>query len=80
VSENERLKDIQVNIAKVQEDQARIMTALFGDKEARIEGVFEKVDKHDKDIRKVKMLSVFAGGALMGWPAVWEGITKYFSK
>lgn len=72
------LKDIQENMALMQKEQHRISAALFGDKEAKVKGVFDKVDDHDRDIRKFKMFGVFAGGAILGWPAVWEAIKNAF--
>lgn len=74
----ETLFDIQKNIAKVQYSQERINIGLFGDKDAKIKGVFEKVDEHGQFIKKAKVAGIFGIGAIFGFPALREYIKNHF--
>ena len=58
--------------------QQRIELALFGDDKDPTSGVITKINNHDSDIRRGKFALFFMGGAIIGWPAVWEMIKTYF--
>jgi hypothetical protein len=80
MEEKEILKRILAATEDTQQRQQRMETALFGDEKAKIEGALSKVSKHERELRKAKMVGVFAGGAVIGWPAAWEAIKGWFSK
>lgn len=62
----ERLSRIESNQAMTNETLNKIHTALCGNPEFKLEGVVEKVDKHDKYIETDKRLKwMIAGGVVV---------------
>lgn len=63
--------------------QDRIYTVIFGDKEAKQEGLVDKVDRHQKWISMDKKIKTFGAGLAVsggtGW-AFWDSIKQLFLK
>lgn len=77
----ELVRDMHGMMEASNKRQDRMMMAVFGDKEAGIDGLVQKVDKHQKWISLDKKVKTFGaglaatGGTTWGF---WEQIKKMF--
>lgn len=75
------LRDMQATLNKMDNRATRIDTVLFGDEQAKIPGLVDKVDKHGKYISLDKKMKIFGTGLAAstgtGW-AFWDIVKHWF--
>lgn len=81
ISQREILRDIQATCKRMEEKSVRIDTIMFGDSQAKIIGLVDKVESHRKYISMDKKLKIFGTGLAAstgtGW-AFWDVIKHLF--
>jgi len=59
-------------LSEVHESQKRIEMAMFGDPEAKIDGLVHKVERHEKKVNRHEKLIWVVSGFVAAWEIIKE--------